>query len=271
MIRNKRKFHTTVKHADHIYWPDAFRLSLYTAYTGKDSFGFIKQHDYSVQIDLTQSEEEILQGCKSNTRNEIRRGIKEGYIVEKIENTSEFVSFYNEFAKEKHLSRVREENISSYEKIYLYKVSKEDGTVLSMHASVGDLEAGIVSLLYSASVRLQEGIDRKSVGFANRLLHYREFIEFKRIGYKLYDFTNVCLDEKQPEKYKIGLFKQGFGGNIVEYYSLYSVPFWLTLKIKNIIGELMFMNTAFVILHYCQADVTINCVNSLLSLGGVKI
>lgn len=237
MIRTERRFHVTVKHANKTYWRDIIRPCLYTAYTGKSSIGFIKKHVYSVQIDLTQSEDELLQGCKSNTRNEIRRGIKEGYLVQEVDNPTEFLSFYNVFAKEKHLATININNLSSYDNIYLYKVTNSDGAVLAMHASVGDKDESIVSLMYSASARLQDGIDRKSVGFANRLLHYQEFIEFKKLEYSVYDFTNICLDENQPEKYKIGQFKQGFGGNIVEYYSLFSIPFWISLQIKHILGK----------------------------------
>ena len=58
-------------------------------------------------IDLTQDMDTILGKMKSNTRNEVRRGEREGIICEYSEGLSEFVPFYNAFAKEKWIMEKR--------------------------------------------------------------------------------------------------------------------------------------------------------------------
>lgn len=232
MIRIKKRFHTIILNADTICSKDKWRMCVYGAYTGKKSFGFVGGKKTTIHVDLRQNDEDLLKGCKSNTRNEIRKGIKEGYTIESIDNPDKFVTYYNDFACEKNLGRITINDLICYKNLHIYS-SVFNGVPLTMHASYGDKETGIVSLLYSASVRLHEGIDRKSVGISNRFLHYQEFLKFRDLDYKIYDFSGVCLDENKPEKFSIGQFKQSFGGNIVEYYNLYSLPMWILMKIFN--------------------------------------
>ena len=85
--------------------------------------------------------------------------------------------------------------------------------------------------MYSASVRFDESIDRKSVGFSNRYLHYAELIEYKKMGYEIYDFGGINEDESNKEQYNITLFKKGFGGEVKDEIHLYSFLAWIGIKL----------------------------------------
>lgn len=227
------KFYKLKLNASKVDIIDFFRPSLYNFFQGRPPFFMKKSCGHTVYIDLTQTEEEILQGCKSNTRNEIRRAIRENFFFEKINDYQEFVDFYNEFAREKNIETISVSHLTKYgNNLLLYK-SGLDGVTMTMHASFTDDDIKRVALLYSASVRLNDSIDKKNVGFSNRFLHYREFLEFKSLGYTSYDFNGVCINPEDHARYSIGLFKQGFGGVEGNIVQLYSYPFVLVSFVKK--------------------------------------
>jgi hypothetical protein len=196
-------------------------------------FGMINDFRKTIWIDLTQTAEDILMGFKSNTRNEVRKAICEGYLVEQETNLFFFVEFYNSFAREKGLNEITLNKISKYPNVLIFKCLL-NGTVLSMHASILDKENRIVRLLYSASVRLDYRIDKKSVGLSNRLLHYSEFLTFKNLGYNIYDFGGINEDKNNIQQYNITLFKKGFGGIVKEELHLMSFIAWILLKFSSV-------------------------------------
>lgn len=227
-------FRKLVINADKIYPGDKYLMTCYSSFIGeKPHFMKIKE-GYTILIDLKQTEDEILMSFKSNTRNEVRRGIKDGYFFEISSDIKEFVDFYNVFAKEKSLGLISENSLSRFGELIITKSGIGDN-VLTMHANFVDRDLQKVSLLYSASVRLNENIDRKSVGISNRFLHYKELIKFKSMGLETYDFSGVCEDENNKAEYSIGQFKKGFGGKEVPYLMVYSYPFWWALKIKELL------------------------------------
>ena len=104
-----------------------------------------------------------------------------------------------------------------------------------MHANIIDEDNNTATLLYSASIRLSDGVDRKDIGFSNRFLHYKEFILFKQNNLRQYDFNGISIDPDDKERYAISQFKASFGGEQKEVTWLYSWPFIIINKIKNII------------------------------------
>lgn len=223
--------------ANHVDFVDFFRPSQYNGFQGKIPRFMKKDVRHTLVIDLTQTEDEIMQGMKSNTRNEVRRAIRENFFFEPVTNHDEFVEFYNEFAMEKNIETINKGHLHKYgENLLLFK-SGVNGITMTMHASFIDNDLKQVALLYSASVRFGEGIDKKNVGFSNRFLHYMEFLKFKELGYKTYDFEGVCTDPEDKERYPIGQFKSGFGGEDKNVVQLFSYPFVLAMWLKNIIQK----------------------------------
>lgn len=237
IITTKHIIFRAVRWADKVAFRDILLPSLYSDYIGSSYCCMKKEMKHTVIIDLTLSEDELLQGCKSNTRNEIRRAIREDFFFEKVESIDEFVGFYNNFASEKNLPRVNAQEFIEYgDKVAFYKAGV-NGVTLSMHASTLDPDTKISALLYSASIRLGEGVDRKNVGFANRFLHYKEFLAFKSMGYESYDFTGVCIDPNDKERYSIGQFKLSFGGQEKDTIRLMSYPMVIAMFFQNLIHK----------------------------------
>ena len=220
-------FYKLKLNASKVDFIDYFRPSQYNYFQGNPPIFMKVGKGHTIHIDLTQSEDEILQGCKSNTRNEIRRAIREGFFFEEMNDYQEFVDFYNVFAQEKNIEKIDMSHLTKYGKHLLLYKSGFDGNVMTMHASFTDDDIKRVTLLYSASVRLTDSIDKKMVGFSNRFLHYKEFLQFKSMGYTSYDINGVCIDQRDKARYSIGKFKQGFGGEEKDIIQLYSYPFVL--------------------------------------------
>ena len=90
---------------------------------------------------------------------------------------------------------------------------RHEGKLLAAHLLLVDRPAR-VRLLFSATARLEEGVNRSPIGGANRYLHWFEFNYYKAAGIPCYDLGGVELDEKSPI-YSITKFKLSFGGEVV--------------------------------------------------------
>lgn len=216
---------------------DRLLFTQFNSFLGNKPWGMKSKMGHTILIDLNQSDEEILQGCKSNTRNEIRRAIREDFFFEKVESHEEFLRFFNSFAEEKGIDTITEAQLKQYgDGLVLYKSGKGNVT-MTMHASAIDKDEKLALLLYSASVRLTEGIDKKDVGFSNRFLHYKEFLAFKEQGLVTYDFNGISIDPEDKERYSISQFKAGFGGKQTDVLWLMSYPFVFVSRIKVLFNK----------------------------------
>lgn len=223
---------------------DIFKIVLYTSYKGalsKVPFWFHKRIGYTCVVDLKKGEDEIFDQIKSTSRNEIRRAEKEGVVIDileynlnnkNIKDLSQFIDYYNRFAAQKGLESRDLNSIAKYPYLIIGKAFY-NGEVLSAHATFVDSEASIASLLFSCSVRFDENIDYRLVGWSNRLLHYHELLFLKKIGLDVYDWSGVGSNPI-PEG-GIAKFKLSFGGNVVPSISLSSPLFVLAGKIKKIV------------------------------------
>ena len=240
MLIVKNGVYTLKINARKVSFFDLFRVVNYSDYWGEDCkipFGFKRIYGNTATIDLTSNMDVLLTNMKSNTRNEIRRAEKEGIVVEKTTDIMLFVEFYNTFAKEKGLSSIDENHIRKYGKYIILTLACHNDDILSMHATMIDKEEKSAGLLYSCSTRLNEKIDKKMVGWANRYLHYKEFELLKEIGIIRYEWCGVCIDPEKPERYSIGQFKLSLGGEMRKDLTLHSPLFIFLLRIKKILNK----------------------------------
>lgn len=61
--------------------------------------------------------------------------------------------------------------------------------------------------------------DEKARGYANKFLHWKDIIGFKKFGLKLYDFGGINMNQHPG----ISKFKLSFGGNLIDSYSYIEV------------------------------------------------
>lgn len=212
-ITTKFLYHLVVN-AQNVNFLDYFRFAYYSNFHGSVPPLFKEQSGRTVLIDLYQPVDVLFQQMKSNYRNEVRRAEKEEIKFETEKDICAFVKYYNAFALQKGLKKISSYQIEKYRDYFLTKAVWND-KVLSMHACFIDAQQSICYLLYSASNRLSNEEDSKLIGYANKFLHFSEFKMCKELNLKYYDFSGIVEDPENKQEYGIGLFKKGFGGNIV--------------------------------------------------------
>lgn len=240
MIIAKEKIYILKINARRIPFWDRLKIVNYNDYRGEESSipsGYKKLKGTTATIDLSQSMDDLLANMHSTTRNEVRRAQKEGFIIEQVHDNKVFVEYYNSFAREKGLPTINEKHLIKYGENLMLAQARFNEHVLSMHATMIDNEEKIAGLLYSCSTRLNESVDKKMVGWANRYLHYKEFEMLKDMGMTQYEWCGVCMDPNKPERYSIGQFKLKIGGEIREDITLRSPLFSLLLKLKGSFGK----------------------------------
>lgn len=222
MIETKSLTHTVRIFASKLHWTDLFRIILYPGYRG-DLMRVPKWYriipGHSCLTDLTQGMDDIMAAMKSNTRNEIRRAIKEGCVFEIVEDVREFIPFYNAFCASKGFpDYTNEARLKKFQHILITKAMHGD-QVLAMHVNQLDESSRTALLILSGSQRLDGEVDKKLIGWGNRFLHYKELEYLKSLGYAAYDWSGICLDPNDA-RYSIGQFKLAFGGKLIESPSL---------------------------------------------------
>ena len=178
---------------------------------------------------------------KSNTRNEIRRAIKEGCSFHVDDDIDAFVPYYNDFCRSKGLNDYTSKaRILKYKDILSTRV-EHNGMVLARHINILDKVGKNAFLMFSCSPRLDENVDRRLIGWANKFLHYKDLELLSESGYIRYDWSGICLD-KDDERYSIGQFKLSFGGEITHPLML-RTPLYCLLEVFR--GTVMKMRRIF--------------------------
>ena len=231
MLEVRSRIHVNRYFADKLYFSDLFKVVHYFSYLGDASkipWFYLRKQGVSCFTNLTMSMDEIMSKMKSNTRNEIRRAVKEGCVFEVSDDIDEFIAFYNAFCDSKGLNDyTSKDRILKYKNVLITKVRCGD-TLLAMHANIMDSEGKTAFLMFSCSQRLSDGVDRKLIGWGNKFLHYKDLEYLKDHGYTRYDWSGICLDPND-ERYTIGQFKLSFGGEIV-YPLMLRTPLFAVLE-----------------------------------------
>lgn len=209
------------------------------------AFAFLNKKVRTLINDLTISEEEIWQGIHRKCKQEIKHAEEKGILIvinysDSItqEMINELHASHAQFTKEKRLP------LSFNELDYLglwwnsghMMISKAlfNGKVIVYHCYIYDdnIARGILS---TSHYRSDASVDKQLVGMANRLLHFRDMMEFKKLGLKVYDWAGISDD---PAIRHITEFKRKFGGVEREtYYVLeaFTMKGKIALQIKKLI------------------------------------
>jgi len=187
---------------------------------------------YTILIDLSRNEDELLAELDKTTKYQARRAKErdnvrtETYIAlgeKSEEKLDRYIAFFNEFAKSKDRGLIcREELEQFYDAGSLCVRSVIDTAsemTLSMHCNV--VSDGKARLHQSSShFRGSDDADFRSlVGRANRFLHWDDILYFKGLGIAFYDFGGWYGGNDDQEKLAINKFKEAFGGTKTEEFS----------------------------------------------------
>lgn len=232
MLEIKNTLYTQRFYAKTLPYSDLFKAVTYTQFEGELNnipFWYEKHPGETATIDLTKSEEELYKDMKSNTRNEIKRAEKEGCTFETNYDYELFVPFYNAFCESKGLAeKITVATLAKYDKMIIGVVRHGD-TILAMHANVVNQKDGSATLFYSCSMRMNENVDRKLIGWGNRYLHWKEFLLFKEMKLNRYEWNGISSDPDHPEWVSISQFKLGFGGT-AKYSMGLRTPLFIIMK-----------------------------------------
>lgn len=188
--------------------------------------GMICRDFYTILIDLNNDQAALLQNIKPDTRYEIRRSTREGFVYHLWTGQappvfSEFCDYYDEFALRKSQRQLRRDwlsLLSANGSLNLSRIAEASGETLIWHAyHRGQSRA---TLLYSASLvpAGAASAQRNRVGRANRFQHWQDILRFKAAGLAQYDFGGWYEGQSDQKRLQINKFKEEFGGEIVRNF-----------------------------------------------------
>ncbi|MFE6169865.1 hypothetical protein ACQKND_05120 [Viridibacillus arvi] len=197
----------------------------------------------TLYIDLTKSENELLQNLHRTNRKQIKKAADHHFHIQVLEKPSiadirAFQEFYNQFAtfaktyscNSFHVNTMN--MLKDKNALVITKILNEENKVLCYRVYISD--GNIAFCLYSAShFRMKENSEEKRLlSEANRYLIWRNILYFKSRNHTIFDMGGLTTNQN------IRSFKMEFGGEIVHVYSGYEAntkigQFILWLRIKK--------------------------------------
>jgi hypothetical protein len=191
--------------------------------------GYRMLERFTMIIDLTQSLDEIWGGMKnSSCRYPIKRGVREGVVVEESRDFRAFMAMDVEFRKCKGLSPRSQSKYDSFSRGVLL-LARIGGEIIAGHIYFSD--GRTTRWIAGCSKRLSGR--HQIVGFANRLLIWEAIKYAKNNGNIEFDLGGYYVGKSNKEKENINFFKESFGGKRVKQFytcKYYSFAAWLRVK-----------------------------------------
>lgn len=221
-------------------WYDIFGLNAYMHVKDRNTKPafMLKKISHTVENNLELSEDEIFGAFSKQFRNQIKGAEKEGVTCEFNKDIERFVPFFNEFAKSKGINVTSVRRMQEMSDYLLLSAAFLDGKLIVAHSYFYDRESQIVHTYQSASIRLEETLDKNLVGKANKLLHFKDMLHFKQMGVKTYDFGGYSPPENKRELSGINDFKLNFGGEVVTCNNYITVPYFILKYVADKLGFL---------------------------------
>lgn len=197
----------------------------------------------SLITDLTEEKDNLWSKMSSTIRNEINRSNKEGIIAriydfEQLNNNSGIIDSFvdmveNMYAEKglqgRHISKNELYGYISNKALIISEVLYADRSLV-YHSYVVD--GRNCRLLHSCSeFRNTDSELKKTIGRANKFLHWEDINYFKEHNYLSYDWGGIQSYDKPNG---IDTFKMAFGGKHIQYYNIYRFRS-LASKLHNII------------------------------------
>jgi hypothetical protein len=189
----------------------------------------IRQQQNSLINDLTLEQDALWSCISKNFRYEIRRAEKEQVVFKffkgrEIENQNDLIELFKDTYNNMFLNKGMSNkfNIKMVNKLIeddsvMFTVAYYENRPWVFHAHIIDKEDA--RLLYSASELWKDKEASNLIGRMNKYLHWKEFLLFKQIGIKRFDWGGVF---SIAEPNGIDAFKMSFGGNPISYENLIS-------------------------------------------------
>lgn len=193
-----------------------------------NSSSCFSEKQYTLENDLTLSEEDICLLFRKTYRNEMRRAEKDAATVDFFDRNSDninqlinsFEETYNSMFDSKNMSNrfnraIVEAGIKAGQ-LLISVCESNDKRLKVFHAYLYDKKRTV--LMYSASPLWEDG-DKDAanqIGRMNKYLHWMDMKYFKNKGCEVYEWGGIN-DVESPNG--IAKFKMGFGGDVRTYYN----------------------------------------------------
>ncbi|MCA9390214.1 peptidoglycan bridge formation glycyltransferase FemA/FemB family protein [candidate division WWE3 bacterium] len=183
-------------------------------------------------IDLTQSEETLLQNCRKNTRYYIRKAPRENIIYEEATNPEDLKDFYSLLSEtaDRQNFQLGARPVTYFESLWTQfrKKDQNDCNLRLFFAKIGTERVATVLNFYDQNTAYYPygASSSKARGTAaTEGLMWHAISEAKKSGLKMYDLWGILPTENKEHPYwGYTFFKQGFGGKTVEYVGSYDFP-----------------------------------------------
>jgi hypothetical protein len=192
--------------------------------------GVAAEEKLTLVSDVSVPEDAIAESFINTCRYQIRRadtkdGLTEEFITEPAGRLDEFCEYFDAFAPKVSIDPADRQWLGEACRtgmLVLSTARAPDGTTLVWHAYFR--RGSLSQLQHSASYFRDGDADHRNlVGRANRWLHWRDMLAFKRLGVTRYDWGGVFEDDSTPVRAGINNFKRSFGGRL-ERRCEYAVP-----------------------------------------------
>jgi hypothetical protein len=188
----------------------------------------------TLSIKLNQEIEEIKAKFKSSLKNEINQAEKLPFDIVFNNDISTFIDFYNQFAGRKNIYQMNEQMKKALpQNRFLVGYSTLNGEILSANLYIYDIDLGIVRWFLGSSSRLNENVDKKTIGISNKFLLFQSLIHFKKLNIQKFDFGGYAENTTNKSLKGINDFKAAFGGEKEKCISYHSLLYCFLLKISQ--------------------------------------
>jgi lipid II:glycine glycyltransferase (peptidoglycan interpeptide bridge formation enzyme) len=190
--------------------------------------------DFTLQLDLTKTAEQLLSEMRKNTRYEVRRAEKLGITTEFSQNPEDLREFYTH-----QLELATKHGFVPFSHEFLlqqFQSFLETDSVVLVHAKQQNtLLASAFIIFYNGEAVYHYGIstpvnDKLPGAYAAQ---WAAILEAQRRGCTRYNFWGVTQATQVDHRFSgVSLFKRGFGGFEVGYLPAHDIPlqpqYWIT-------------------------------------------
>jgi lipid II:glycine glycyltransferase (peptidoglycan interpeptide bridge formation enzyme) len=204
------------------------------------TLGFVdcQMHDVDAEItwvlDLTQSEEQIMQNMRKNTRYYVNRAVKDGVKIIKSTDPEDLKKFWPIF-----VDTVKRQQWNAYPYEYIhseFQTFLQNNQALLMLAEYqGKYIAGSVFVYYkdTAYYHHSGSLSAYNKISASYLIQWEAIKEAKSRGLKTYNFFGIARNDDPKHPWSgLTFFKKGFGGQEQRHIHAQDLPvkrsYWLT-------------------------------------------
>jgi len=169
----------------------------------------------SIEIDLSNSLEEIFRSFRKGHKSDVRKAISSGIVVDKAENQNLRQGFARIYRKMCHARRLGGHNESEILNIIDYLEGREQGMLLVARTPDGQVIGGAIFVYQGISVRYllsASDPDKRDMPMTH-LVIYRALEMAKNNHFRFFDLWGYNhFAARDDQVYNVNGFKKGFGG-----------------------------------------------------------